>query len=54
MEWSEGGGKWDNCNSIINILKNTDAESKKKEATNRCFSFTSMFLSLPSPLSKNK
>ena len=18
MEWSEGGGKWDNCNSIIN------------------------------------
>ena len=23
MEWSEGGGKWDNCNSIINkyILK---------------------------------
>ena len=24
MEWSEGGGKWDNCNSIINkyIKKN--------------------------------
>ena len=22
MEWSEGGGEWDNCNSIIiNILK---------------------------------
>ena len=29
MEWSEGGGKWDNCNSIINkyIKKITD---KKK------------------------
>ena len=23
MEWSEGGGKWDNCNSIINkYIKN--------------------------------
>ena len=24
MEWSEGGGTWDNCNSIINkyIFKN--------------------------------
>ena len=32
MEWS-GGGKWDNCNSIINkyILKKKDKKKKKKE-----------------------
>ena len=33
MEWSEGGGKWDNCNSIINkyIKKIKQTTKKKKE-----------------------
>ena len=35
MEWSEGGGKWDNCNSIINKyikkIKQTTKKTKKKE-----------------------
>ena len=32
MEWSEGGGKWDNCNSIINkyINKYINKILKKK------------------------
>ena len=33
MEWSEGGGKWDNCNSIINkyILKIKKKDLKQKK-----------------------
>ena len=37
MEWSEGGGEWDNCNSIINkyikkikLQPPTQSKAKKK------------------------
>ena len=35
MEWSEGGGKWDNCNSIINkyIFKKTHSHTYPKKAS---------------------
>ena len=30
MEWSEGGGKWDNCNSIINKYSKKNSKKKKR------------------------
>ena len=40
MEWSEGGRKWDNCNSIINkyIFKNRK-KSLKRNHTQKKFIF---------------
>ena len=39
MEWSEGGGKWDNCNSIINkyIFKMSLKESTSKHTNLKSF-----------------
>ena len=50
MEWSEGGGKWDNCNSIINKYINKYINKILKKKTQKPLTF--IFLPLLAILHK--